>query len=424
MHVHVYSNLAFSNPDTIGVLHGVTTMVDAGGSGVWTYEDYRHYWDGQCKTEVYSFLHDNPVGILNGTREDLGNRAHTFKDVSVGQFRDVVDANRDRILAIKSGVHTYNGFERVQAAWEISEKMNLPRYLHVGDIRRPHLERFTREALDTLRAGDCVTHVYSGNWGNMLDDDLRVLPELKNAIQRGVYTDVGMGGLNFSFEAYDALMAQGIVTDVISSDLQGVNITGPCHSLAHVMSIFLNNGYSLKDVVERVTINPARQRGLEGRIGSLTPGFPARVTVFDTMPGAYAFRDCMGKTREGGTMIVPCFCVMDGEVIESDEAPGIEQGNWSFMPRMFGEESEPADLDQEQRDFARVLAKAAEVADWEDGVSVQHFYKQSVAEVGIEPRKAANAVYDLLLESRFSVPPGWLMSAMEREPVLTRLRDA
>jgi hypothetical protein len=29
-----------------------------------------------------------------------------------------------------------------------------------------------------------------------------------------------------------------------------------------------------------------------------------------------------------------------------------------------------------------------------------------------------------LLESRFSVPPGWLMSAMEREPVLARLREA
>jgi dihydroorotase len=399
-------------------------MVDAGGSGVWTYEDYRHYWDGQCKTEVYSFLHDNPVGILNGTREDLANRAHTFKDVPLGQFREIVDANRDRILAIKSGVHTYNGFERVAAAWEVSEQIGLPRYLHVGDIRRPHLERFTREALDTLRAGDCVTHVYSGNWGNMLDDERRVLPELRSAIQRGVYTDVGFGGLNFSFAAFDALMAQGIVTDVISSDLQGVNITGPCHSLAHVMSLFLNNGYALKDVIERATINPARMRGLDDRIGSLTPGFPARVTVFDLVPGSYMFRDTVGATREGGTMIVPRFCVMDGEVIASDEAPGLEQGNWSFMPRWFGEESEPADLDQEQREFAHMLAGLAEAADWEDGVSVQDAYRRAVAAIGIEPRKAANAVYDLLLESRFSVPPGWLMSAMEREQVLVRLQDA
>ena len=41
MHVHTYSHLAFSHPDTIGVLHGVTTVVDAGGAGAWTYDDCR-----------------------------------------------------------------------------------------------------------------------------------------------------------------------------------------------------------------------------------------------------------------------------------------------------------------------------------------------------------------------------------------------
>ena len=33
MHVHAYSHLAFSHPDTIGVLQGVPTMLDAGGRG-------------------------------------------------------------------------------------------------------------------------------------------------------------------------------------------------------------------------------------------------------------------------------------------------------------------------------------------------------------------------------------------------------
>jgi dihydroorotase len=402
-------------------------MVDAGGSGVWTYDDYRYYWEGQCRTEVYSFLHDNPVGILSGAREDLGNRAHRNRDVPPEQFRDIVDANRDRILAIKSGVHTYNGFARVQDAWRISEMVDLPRYMHVGDIRKPPGDRFTRDAMDTLRAGDCFTHVYTGNWGNLLDDEGKVYPEVRAALKRGVIADVGFGGLNFSFEAYDKLMAQGIVADVISSDLQGVNITGPCHSLAHVMSVFLNSGYSLNDVVERVTISPAKVRGLDGRIGSITPGLPARVTVFDVEAGAYTFRDTKGLTREGESMIVPRWCVMDGEVIECDEAPGLEQTNWSFMPRMGADDDEATNapaVDQEQREFANVLAGAVERSDWEDGVSVQAAYKGALGEVGIESRKAANAVYDLLLESRFSVPPGWLMSSMERESVLHRLRGA
>jgi dihydroorotase len=423
MHVHVYSNLAFSDPDTIGVLHGVTTMIDAGGSGVWTYEDYRHYWEGQSKTEVYSFLHDNPVGILTGTREDLGNRTHTNKDVDPGEFREIVGNNRDRILAIKSGVHTYNGFQRVKDAWAVCEMVGLPRYLHVGDIRKPPGTRFTKEALNMLQAGDCFTHVYSGNWGNMLDDDGVVLPEVRAALKRGVISDVGFGGLNFSFDAYDKLFAQGIVTDVISSDLQGVNVTGPCHSLAHVMSVFLNNGFSLKDVIERVTISPAKARGLESRIGSLTDGLPARITVFDVEEGEHTFRDTMGQTRIGSRMIVPRFCVMEGEVIESSEAPALEQGNWSFMPRAPEDPAEGIDLDQEQRGFTAVLGKSVEHADWDDGLAMQQAYRAAVDETQIEARKAANAVYDLLLESRFSVPPGWLMSSMEREPVLNRLRS-
>ncbi|MDA1173877.1 MAG: amidohydrolase family protein [Chloroflexi bacterium] len=425
MHVHVYSNLAFSDPDTIGVLHGVTTMIDAGGSGVWTYQDYREYWEGQCKTEVYSFIHDNPVGILTGTREDLGNRAHTNKDVPPEEFRDIVEANRDRILAIKSGVHTYNGFGRVKDAWVIADMANLPRYLHVGDIRRPHGERFTREAMDTLRAGDCFTHVYTGNWGGMLDDDGKVLPEVLAALKRGVASDVGFGGLNFSFEAYDALMAQGIVADVISSDLQGVNVTGPCHSLAHVMSLFLNNGYALNDVIQRVTINPAKLRGLDGRIGSLRVGLPARVTVFDVEAGDYTFRDTKGLSRQGGSMIVPRWCLMDGEIIESDDAPGLEQGNWSFMPRLDDAVLlAPGVLDQEQTEFAHLLATGVQGADWDNGLAVQVAYKQTLKEAGIDHRKAANTVYDLLLESRFSTPPGWLMSAMQRESVLHRLQSA
>ncbi len=421
IHVHVYSNLAFSDPDTIGVLHGVTTMTDAGGSGVWTYDDYRDYWEGQCKTEVYAYLHDNPVGILGGSREGPESRTHTNKDVDPSVFRDVVDRNRDRILALKSGVHTYIGFGRVKDAWDVAGMIGLPRYLHVGDIRKPHKERFTRDAMDTLEAGDCFTHVYSGNYGNILDDSGVVYPEVRAAIARGVLTDVGYGGLNFSFEAFDKLVAQGIVTDLISSDLQGVNITGPCHSLANVMSVFLNNGFFLNEVVERVTINAARLHHLEHRLGSLTAGYPARITVFETQEGEYTFRDTMGAKRQGSTMIVPSFCVMDGEVIESDEAPGLEQENWSFMPRLPDDPASDVGLDLEQQEFLRALGLASEAADWDDGLSVQTIYRQVVAETQIEARKGANAVYDLLLESRFSVPPGWLMSSMERDPVLARL---
>ena len=306
----------------------------------------------------------------------------------------------------------------------ITGAVGLPGYLHIGDIRKSKGGAIvTPQAFDTLGAGDMVTHAYTGKWGNLLDPATeRVYPEVRAAQQRGVLLDIGFGSTNFAFDALDKLMAQDVVTDIISSDLQGVNITGPVFSLANVMSIFLNNGYTLKDVVQRVTINPAKAIRLDGKLGSLTPGYPARITVFELQEGSWTFRDCEGDKRQGNTMIAPSFCVMDGEVIEADFEAGLVQENWSLMPSLEELPPKAAGLDREQREFARTLAAACEDADWGDGRELHTRFKRSVADVGIEERKASNAVYDLILESPFCVPVGWLLNGLEREAVLHRLQ--
>ena len=231
-------------------------------------------------------------------------------EIPLEEWKDVIGRNSDRVKMVKSAAITRLGFTPVAAAQQISEATGVPIYMHVGDIgdfgnQPKHMTIITREVIDMLRPGDIVTHVYTGNWGNLLDDRGTVYPEVMAAKKRGVLFDVGFGGLNFGFDAYDRLLNQGVVTDVISSDLQGVNITGPAHSLAHVMSLFMNFGMTLKDVVERVTINPAKAQGLDHMIGSLTPGYPARITVFGVEEGSYTFRDCEGGKRTGSQMIVP-----------------------------------------------------------------------------------------------------------------------
>ena len=93
------------------------------------------------------------------------------------------------------------------------------------------------------------------------------------------------------------------------------------------------------------------------------------------------------------------------------------------MPRSNTQNNENY-LTQQQIEFVRRLASTVDQADWDDGLSVQRFYKQALKDTGILNRDAANAIYDLLLESRFSVPPGWLMSSMERDIVLHQLQNA
>ena len=67
----------------------------------------------------------------------------------------------------------------------------------------------------------------------------------------------------------------------------------------------------------------AKAQRLDDMTGSLTPGYPARITIFGLEEGDYTFRDCMGDKRDGSTMIVPTQCVMDGEFIECDFEAGL-----------------------------------------------------------------------------------------------------
>ncbi len=435
MHVHTYSHLAFSHPDTIGVQHGVTTVVDAGGAGAWTYDDCRLYWEGRTKTDIYALPLYNAAGIYLGDRGVLDQEPNQSLDVPLDDWLDMVDRNRDRVRMIKSATVTRLGFRPVEAARAIADKVDLPMYMHIGDQRGESgfrdVERspgtiITKEVLDTMRAGDCVTHTYTGNRGGLLDEYGTVLPELYAARKRGVFLDVGYGGLNFVWDVFDKLLAAGVVTDAIDTDLQGVNVTGPVHSLAHVMSIFLNHGFTTAEVVERVTINPARILRLEDKMGSLTPGYSARATIFEVQTGEFTFRDSKGTKRSGQQMIVPSFCVMDGEVIESDFGPSIEQANWSFMPLGADDDLTMLEgrLDDEQREFAHGLARDFADMRWDEGHELHKAFKRRVAAMGVDEIHAVDGVFDLFMENRFLVPVGWLLKTFDKETAVHRLETA
>jgi dihydroorotase len=435
MHVHAYSHLAFSHPDTIGVQHGVTTIVDAGGAGAWTYDDCRQYWEGRTKTDIYAFPLYNAAGIYLGDRGVLDQEPNKLLDVPLDDWLDMVDRNRDRVRMIKSATVTRLGFRPVEAARAIADKVGLPMYMHIGDQRGETGVRdvarspgpiITKEVLDTMQAGDCVTHAYTANRGGLLDEDGTVLREVHAATKRGVYLDVGFGGLNFTWDAFDTLLAAGVVTDAIDTDLQGVNVTGPVLSLANIMSIFLNHGFTVAEVVERVTINPARILRLEDKMGSLTLGYSARMTVFEVRSGEFLFRDSKGNKRAGQQMMTPSFCVMDGEVIESDFGPGMEQKNWSFMPLMPGDDLSVLDgrLDDEQRELAHGLARDYAEMNWADGYELHKAFKRRVAAMGVDEVHAVDGVFDLFMENRFLVPVGWLLKTFDKETAVHRLQSA
>ena len=89
------------------------------------------------------------------------------------------------------------------------------------------------------------------------------------------------------------------------------------HSMTEMMTRFLAMGFTLDRVVEMCTINPARAIGEEDRLGSLTVGKQADVSVLDIEDG--------GKSERA---VVPVMSVKRGEVFEAGWGPR----PWGWTP--------------------------------------------------------------------------------------------
>ena len=71
MHVHVYewvTNFGVP-PDAAGIQSGVTTIVDQGSSGAWTFGGFKAFLADPARTDVRAFLSINVAGALQGGME-------------------------------------------------------------------------------------------------------------------------------------------------------------------------------------------------------------------------------------------------------------------------------------------------------------------------------------------------------------------
>src|SRR5262249_39546621 len=132
-----------------------------------------------------------------------------------------------------------------------------------------------------LRPGDVYCHVYQGKGETIVGPNGKVAQGVVAARQRGVRFDTANGRFNFSFRVARAAIADGFLPDIISSDLTNKTLFGDfVFSLPFVMMKFLAMGMTLDGVVGASTAVPARQIGMQGKIGTLAPGAFADVAIF------------------------------------------------------------------------------------------------------------------------------------------------
>lgn len=167
-----------------------------------------------------------------------------------------------------------------------------------------------------MRPGDVWTHMYQLRGETFLDEKGRVKPALWDAKKRGVLFDGASGRTGFSIDILRRTLDQGFLPDLMGTDSVLQNFyERPMFNLVYTMSLFLNLGMELCEVVRLCTAAPAALMGAGDAAGTLAPGSRADLCVMKLREGPCRFFDAYGGELAGQKMLIPQMTLKNGRVV-------------------------------------------------------------------------------------------------------------
>ncbi len=321
LHAHVFDGVSRTgvDPDLAGVYAGVTTIVDAGSAGAATFTAFPRYIMPRCHTEIIPFLHICQTGLATNpdiiveSSIDLGDTLRV-----VGQYHGLIGGIKARMV---SPALEIMGMEMPRLAKQAARESGTRLMVHIGDTAKRYNPRVIHELLPLLEPGDILTHYFTANPGGVLDENGKLVPEAREAADRGVWFDTAHGRMNFSFDVGRRIIDQGLLPHCISTDLTVPGRLQTVHSMTEMMSRFLGLGFSLPQVVTMCTANPARAIGAEERLGSLAVGRQADISVLELRTGNWLVYDVLGAELQIERAVIPHLTVKRGRVFVPDWGP-------------------------------------------------------------------------------------------------------
>lgn len=289
---------------------GVTTAVDAGSSGAFTFAWYRRVVEGG-EARVIPFLNICAIGAIAVHTPFYIEEAVQYADVE--EAVRTVEENRDLIGGIKAftGANMVReGLENLKRAREAADRANLPLMVHISQAPPP-----IWEVVPHLRKGDILTHCFTFHTQRILAPSGRLWPEVEEARRRGVILDIGHGAGSFNFWIAEAMLAQGLKPDCISTDLHSGSYPHPVYDLPTTLSKFLALGMNLPEVVEAATSRPAQALRRCGELGTLAVGAEGDVALWKLEEGEFEFYDAQGNRRVGKKRLANTLTIKGGKVM-------------------------------------------------------------------------------------------------------------
>lgn len=303
LHVHNYTSRGGRpsvDSDSTSLAFGVTTALDAGTA---TPSQYPHYWETDIQAtnvRLYSLVRmPDPFGPDPAT---------------IGEVQELINSY-DTLIGVK--YHHSQHFPALPMAREAAD-------FGGGTLMAEAYGAPMRQLLDWLNPGDILTHTFHAAFRfPIFDHRGQLWKEVLDAVERGVYLDIGHGARGFAFRTLEQAMEQGLKPTTISTDLHVGNIDGPVYDMPTTMSKMMAIGLSLDEVVEMSTSVPAKALNEQDRLGTLKPGYIADVVVSKVQKGTFAYLDVLHEKRAGSEKIVPETVIYSGKIYDGDKfVPG------------------------------------------------------------------------------------------------------
>jgi dihydroorotase len=307
---HAYSNgTSALPPDGFTFRTGVTTVVDAGGSGWKTFPIFKRNVIDNSQTRVLAMLNIVGEGMRGGPYEQNTNDMDSKMTGLVAKMYPGV------IVGVK--VAHYNGHEwtPVDRAVEAGKMADIPVMVDFGGSNPPLSiqELFMKH----LRPGDIFTHAFGqlNSREAIVDTNTnKVKPFVFEAQKRGIIFDVGYGGISFAFSQAIPALKDGFLPNSISTDIHIGSMNNAMKDQTSVMSKFLAMGMKLQDVIKASTWNPATEIKRQD-LGNLSVGAEADVAILNLRSGKFGMFDYKGYKIESDKKLECEMTIKGGKIV-------------------------------------------------------------------------------------------------------------
>jgi dihydroorotase len=313
-HAHLYGGGTESgvNADAALLPMGVTTGVDAGSCGSANYEAFLRTVVATSQVRVFSFVNVAPAGLI-ATRfpEEINPKYYDEARIAELFHRYPGKCLGLKIRLSKEIVGDLGG-KPLECTLQIAERLKCPVVVHTTN---PPI--LPEQIAGMLRPGDVYCHVYQGSGDTIIASDGKVRPQLFSARKAGVLFDTANGRKNFSFRVAKAALDGGFPPDIISSDVTRKTLFSDfVFSLPFTMMKFLKLGMALEKLVGACTAVPARRIGMQGKLGTLSPGAFADIAIFRReKKHPVVTRDELGDSITVDDWLIPQMTILDGKIV-------------------------------------------------------------------------------------------------------------